>query len=100
MGYRRSASHEIVRREHDAIREAVGVIDMSLMAKLIVQGPDAAAVLSRLSANDVAREAGRLVYTQWLNTAGGIVADLTVTRLTRRSSWSWPATSSTAGSSR
>jgi 4-methylaminobutanoate oxidase (formaldehyde-forming) len=81
MDYKRSASHEIVRREHNAIREAVGVIDMSLMAKLIVQGPDAAAVLSRLSANDVAREPGRLVYTQWLNTAGGIVTDLTVTRL-------------------
>ncbi|HET7016906.1 MAG TPA: FAD-dependent oxidoreductase [Streptosporangiaceae bacterium] len=81
LDYQRPASHELVRREHNAIREAVGVIDMSLMAKLIVQGPDAAAVLSRLSANDVARETGRLVYTQWLNTAGGIVADLTVTRL-------------------
>jgi glycine cleavage system aminomethyltransferase T/glycine/D-amino acid oxidase-like deaminating enzyme len=81
MDYRRPPSHEIVRREHNAIREAVGVIDMSLMAKLIVQGPDAAAVLSRLSANDVAREPGRLVYTQWLNPQGGIVADLTVTRL-------------------
>jgi 4-methylaminobutanoate oxidase (formaldehyde-forming) len=81
MAYRRQASHDIVEHEHQAIREAVGVIDMTLMAKLIVQGPDAAAVLSRLSANDVARETGRLVYTQWLNTAGGIVADLTVTRL-------------------
>ena len=42
------------------IREAVGVIDMSLMAKLIVQGPDAATVLRRLSANDVtcSRRAG------------------------------------------
>ena len=29
------------------------MIDMSLMAKLLVQGPDAGAVLSRLSANDV-----------------------------------------------
>jgi glycine cleavage system aminomethyltransferase T/glycine/D-amino acid oxidase-like deaminating enzyme len=81
MSYQRQASHPIVEREHHAIREAVGVIDMSLMAKLIVQGPDAAAVLSRLSANDVAREPGRLVYTQWLNSSGGIVADLTVTRL-------------------
>jgi glycine cleavage system aminomethyltransferase T len=81
MAYRRQDSHDIVGEEHQAIREAVGVIDMTLMAKLIVQGPDAAAVLSRLSANDVARETGRLVYTQWLNAAGGIVADLTVTRL-------------------
>ena len=81
MAYRRQASHDIVGAEHRAIREAVGVIDMSLMAKLIVQGPDAAAVLNRLSTADVARETGRLVYTQWLNTAGGIVADVTVTRL-------------------
>jgi glycine cleavage system aminomethyltransferase T/glycine/D-amino acid oxidase-like deaminating enzyme len=81
MAYRRQASHDIVGAEHRAIREAVGVIDMSLMAKLIVQGQDAAAVLSRLSAADVTREVGRLVYTTWLNAAGGIVADLTVTRL-------------------
>jgi glycine cleavage system aminomethyltransferase T len=70
-----------VAREHHAVREAVGVLDMSLMAKLMVQGPDAAAVLSRLSANDVTVEPGRIVYTQWLNDAGGIVADLTVTWL-------------------
>ena len=68
-------------REHDAVREAVGVLDMTLMAKLIVQGPDAAAVLSRLSANDVTAGIGRIVYTQWLNEAGGIVADVTVTWL-------------------
>src|SRR5215471_15689988 len=81
MDYRRQASHPIVEREHRAIREAVGVIDMSLMAKLIVQGPDAAAVLSRLSANDVLLGPGRLVYTQWLNETGGIIADVTVTWL-------------------
>ncbi len=81
MNYERPASFEIVRAEHAAIREAVGVIDMSLMAKFVVAGPGAAAVLGRLSANDVAREVGRIVYTPWLNRAGGIVADLTVTRL-------------------
>src|SRR5215472_8198924 len=81
LDYRRPASHAIVGREHQAVREAVGVIDMSLMAKLIVQGPDAATVLSRLSANDVLLAPGRLVYTQWLNESGGIVADVTVTWL-------------------
>jgi 4-methylaminobutanoate oxidase (formaldehyde-forming) len=81
LGYRRQDSHAIVGREHAAVREAVGVLDMSLMAKLVVQGPDAAAVLSRLSAGDVTLGPGRLVYTQWLNEAGGIVADLTVTCL-------------------
>jgi heterotetrameric sarcosine oxidase gamma subunit len=81
LDFRRPGSHAIVAREHRTIREAVGVMDMSLMAKFLVQGPDAAAVLSRLSANDVTAGPGRIVYTQWLNDAGGIVADLTVTWL-------------------
>ena len=63
------------------MREDVGILDMTLMAKFLVQGPDAAAVLSRLSANHVARQPGRVVYTQWLTPSGGIAADLTVTRL-------------------
>ena len=77
----RPASHAVVGLEHAAVREQVGLLDMSLMAKLLVQGPGAAAVLSRLSANDVTAGTGRLVYTQWLNEAGGIVADVTVTWL-------------------
>ncbi len=81
MDFTRQESFPIVAREHRAVREAVGVLDMSLMAKILVQGPDSAAVLSRLSANDVTREIGRVVYTQWLATTGGIVADVTVTRL-------------------
>jgi glycine cleavage system aminomethyltransferase T/glycine/D-amino acid oxidase-like deaminating enzyme len=81
LDFSRQASHEIVAREHNAVRAGVGVLDMTLMAKLIVQGPDAAAVLSRLSANDVTAGIGRIVYTQWLNEAGGIVADVTVTWL-------------------
>jgi glycine cleavage system aminomethyltransferase T/glycine/D-amino acid oxidase-like deaminating enzyme len=67
--------------EHRTVREAVGVIDMTLMSKLLVQGPDAGAVLDRLSAGAVVGAVGRVVYTQWLNEAGGIMADLTVTRL-------------------
>ena len=70
-----------VAEEHRTIRENVGVIDMTLMSKFLVQGPHAADVLDRLSAGDVAGGVGRVVYTQWLNDAGGIMADLTVTRL-------------------
>jgi heterotetrameric sarcosine oxidase gamma subunit len=80
-GFGRPASHPVVEREHNTIRHAVGMMDMSLMAKFIVQGPHAGAVLSRLSANDVTAGLGRIVYTQWLDEAGGIVADLTVTWL-------------------
>ena len=80
-GYGRGASFEKVAAEHRTVREDVGIMDMTLMAKFMVQGADAAAVLSRLSANDVDREVGRVVYTQWLTPRGGIAADLTVTRL-------------------
>jgi len=39
--------------EHRAVREAVGLFDQSSLAKFLLQGPDAAAVLQRLCANDV-----------------------------------------------
>ena len=67
--------------EHHAVRTGVGMLDMSAFGKFRVEGPDAEAVLQRLSANDVAVAPGRSVYTQWLNERGGIEADLTVTRL-------------------
>ena len=67
--------------EHLAVREGVGLFDMTSFAKIRVEGPDAEAVLQRICANDVAVAPGRIVYTQWLNRRGGIEADLTVTRL-------------------
>jgi sarcosine dehydrogenase len=70
-----------VAREHRAVRERVGILDMSSFGKLDVTGPGALALLQRLAANDVDRPAGSLVYTQFLNTRGGIEADVTVTRL-------------------
>ena len=67
--------------EHRAVREDAGLIDMTSFAKFLVEGPEAEQVLQWVSANDIAVEPGRIVYTQWLNAAAGIVADLTVTRL-------------------
>ena len=63
------------------MREAVGVMDMSLMSKFLVQGPDAGTVLNRLSVSQVDGDAGRVVYTQWCQDDGGLLADLTVTKL-------------------
>jgi heterotetrameric sarcosine oxidase gamma subunit len=67
--------------EHAAVRERVGVFEQSSFAKLLVQGRDAVTVLNRIATANVDVAAGRCVYTQFLNTAGGIEADLTVTRL-------------------
>ena len=68
-------------REHRAVREAVGLMDMSFMAKFRVQGPDAGAVLDRMSTARVDGETGVITYTQWLNGNGTLEADLTVTKL-------------------
>jgi glycine cleavage system aminomethyltransferase T/glycine/D-amino acid oxidase-like deaminating enzyme len=67
--------------EHRAAREDVILMDMSLMSKFWVEGPDACALLNRLSCNEVDVEPGRVVYTAWVNEKGGFEADLTVTRL-------------------
>jgi glycine cleavage system aminomethyltransferase T/glycine/D-amino acid oxidase-like deaminating enzyme len=67
--------------EHHATRDGVIVMDMSFMAKFLVQGRDAGRELERISANQVAAEPGRITYTQWLNERGKLEADLTVTKL-------------------
>ena len=67
--------------EHRAVREGVGVYDLTSMSKFLVQGRDAETVLQRICANNVAVNPGKTVYTQLLNERGGIEADLTVTHL-------------------
>ena len=67
--------------EHRACREGAAYFDQTSLAKLLVQGPDACAVLNRISSADVDVEPGTSVYTTWLNDRGGIEADLTVNRL-------------------
>ncbi|HFQ15109.1 MAG TPA: FAD-dependent oxidoreductase, partial [Rhodobacteraceae bacterium] len=70
-----------VAREHRAIREGVGLYDMTSFGKIRVEGPDAMRFLNHVCGNDVDVATGRIVYTQFLNRSGGIEADVTVTRL-------------------
>ena len=79
--YGRTAWFERWASEHRAVRERLGLFDLSSFGKFLVQGRDAETVLQRICANDVAVAPGRVVYTPWLNQRGGIEADLTVTRL-------------------
>ena len=79
--------HDNMRAECEAVRHTVGMFDQSSFAKFLVTGPEALAVLERLSANSVDVELGKGVYTQWLNERGGIEADLTVTRLSQDEFW-------------
>ncbi|HLM48205.1 MAG TPA: glycine cleavage T C-terminal barrel domain-containing protein, partial [Myxococcaceae bacterium] len=73
--------------EHKAAREGVIVMDMSFMAKFLVQGRDAGRLLNHLSGNNVDGPSGLITYTQWLNERGTIEADLTVTKLDDERYW-------------
>lgn len=73
--------------EHRAVRERVGLFDLTSFAKLSVKGDDAGAVLDRLSAGAVNGVVGASVYTQWLSSDGGIEADLTVSRRSEDEFW-------------
>ncbi len=74
--------------EHRACREGVVLMDMSFMAKFLVEGRDAGALLDHLSGNHVDGDApGQITYTQWLNDAGTLEADLTVTKLGPERFW-------------
>jgi len=67
--------------EHRAVRENVGMYDMSSFGKLRIEGPDAEAFLNHVCGASLSVPPGRIVYTQMLNARGGIEADVTVTRL-------------------
>jgi 4-methylaminobutanoate oxidase (formaldehyde-forming) len=80
-GWTRPPEFERLAAEHAAFRERVGIIDMTSFGKIEVEGPAAPALLDRVCVNRIDRPVGSVVYTQWCNSRGGIVADVTVTRL-------------------
>lgn len=67
--------------EHMAVREAVGMYDLTSMGKLQVQGKDAVSVLQNLCTNDIAGPIGASIYTPMVNEKGGFETDVTVTRI-------------------
>jgi 4-methylaminobutanoate oxidase (formaldehyde-forming) len=68
-------------REHKAIRENVGLYDMTSFGKIKVEGPDAESFLNFVAASNLSVPVGKIVYSQFLNASGGIEADVTITRL-------------------
>ncbi|UAL31195.1 glycine cleavage system aminomethyltransferase GcvT [Nocardioides rotundus] len=64
-------------KEHNAVRESVGVFDVSHLGKVMVTGPGAAAQVNARLSNDLGKiEPGKAQYTLCLNEEGGIVDDL------------------------
>ncbi|MBO0132100.1 GcvT family protein [Agrobacterium burrii] len=79
--WKRQNWFENQKQEHLAIRNGVGLFDMTSFGKIRIEGRDALALLQRVCANQMDVTSGRIVYTQMLNNRGGIESDLTITRL-------------------
>ena len=67
--------------EHHTTRSAAGIFDESSFAKIQIHGSRAGEFLNYVAANDVVRGENRAVYTQLLNSRGGIEADVTITSI-------------------
>jgi heterotetrameric sarcosine oxidase gamma subunit len=80
-GYNKTDWFEHWKIEHEAIRNDVGLVDLSPFFKILVEGRDAEKTLQWLCTANIAIKTGRVVYTQWLNDRAGIEADVTITRL-------------------
>ncbi|MGJ3253989.1 MAG: GcvT family protein [Elainellaceae cyanobacterium] len=73
--------------EHLATREAAALYDLTPFTKLEVTGKGALAFLQRLCANQIDKPVGKVIYTSMLDENGGIMCDLTVSRLGDNRFW-------------
>jgi dimethylglycine dehydrogenase len=80
-GYRHNNIFTTVRDECLAVRQRVGLLDLSGFAKFMVTGPDAERFLNRVCANRMPRRSGGIVLAHILSETGRIRAEVTVTRL-------------------
>src|SRR6056297_2025683 len=79
--FRRNAVHDVVAAECKAVREAVGIMDISAFTKVEVSGPGAEALLDRLVANRLPQKVGGIALTHMLNRRGRVELETTVVRL-------------------
>ena len=83
--------YEGVLAEHAAVREAVGVFDVSHLGRFTMAGPGADDIVQRLLCNDITEiEPGQAQYTMFLNESGGVIDDIIVWRWADDDSWVLP----------
>lgn len=81
-GYNMPIQYEGVNAEHETVRTAVGVFDVSHMGEFIFSGPNALALIQSVCSNDASTiEIGKAQYTCMTNNESGIVDDLIIYRL-------------------
>ena len=80
-GWSMPVQYTSVLAEHQAVRDHVGVFDVSHLGRAVVRGDGAEAALRSRLCNDVANlQAGRTQYTMMLDESGGVIDDLMVWR--------------------
>ncbi|MDO7559361.1 MAG: FAD-dependent oxidoreductase, partial [Paracoccaceae bacterium] len=79
--FRRNDVHDIIGIECKAVREAVGIMDISAFTKVKISGPDAATYLDRLVANKLPQKVGGIALTHVMNRLGRIELETTVVKL-------------------
>ena len=81
-GYNMPVSYEGVNAEHEIVRTGVGVFDVSHMGEFLISGPNALALIQKVTSNDASKlTIGRAQYSCLPNETGGIVDDLIVYRI-------------------
>ncbi|WP_049986241.1 glycine cleavage system aminomethyltransferase GcvT [Halobellus rufus] len=81
-GWEMPVEFDSIRAEHAAVRESVGIFDVSHMGEIAVSGPDATALMQRLTSNDVTRlSPGESQYSAITDESGIIIDDTIVYRL-------------------
>ena len=81
-GYNMPVSYEGINIEHETVRNAVGVFDVSHMGEFLVTGPKALELIQKVSSNDASKIAiGQAQYCYLPNEKGGVVDDLIVYKL-------------------
>ena len=79
--FRRNEVHEMVAHEVKAVRESVGIMDVTAFTKVLVNGPDANALLDRLTANKMPKKVGSIGLTHMLNIRGRIELETTIVKM-------------------
>lgn len=78
-GYNMPISYTGINDEHQAVRTAAGLFDVSHMGEFIVKGPHALELIQRITTNDASKlKAGKIQYSCFPNDTGGIIDDLLV----------------------
>ena len=81
-GYNMPVSYEGITIEHETVRNGVGVFDVSHMGEFLIEGPNALALIQKVTSNDASKlTLGKAQYSCLPNETGGIVDDLIVYRV-------------------